>query len=152
MDLTFIDTGAFIALFDAPDDRHRQAKVVYSALMAQRSALVTSNHVIDETCTWLLRHTRNGHEAAMMFGKAVATWVPVSSPSGRISFSLGPGKLVVVYSTHDIERAAWDIFARYDTAGFSFTDCVSFAVMQSLGITKAFSFDAHFDVLGFERL
>lgn len=31
-------------------------------------------------------------------------------------------------------------------------DCVSFAVMQSLGISKAFAFDSHFDVLGFERL
>lgn len=57
-----------------------------------------------------------------------------------------------MFTTPDIERAAWDILARYDTAGFSFTDCVSFAVVQSLGIKKAFTFDKHYDMLGFERL
>ena len=152
MDMIFIDTGAFIALFDEPDDHHRQAGETYNALAVQRSALVTSNHVVDETCTWLLRHTRNGHEAALRFGKAVAAGTAISAPNGRTSFPAGPGKLVVVFSTPEIEQAAWDIFARYDTAGFSFTDCVSFAVMQALGITKAFSFDVHYDVMGFERL
>ena len=152
MDLIFIDTGAFIALFDEPDQLHPQAEKTYNALAVQRSALVTSNHVVDETCTWLLRHTRNGHEAALRFGKTVAAGTAVFAPDGRVSFSLSPGRLVVVYSTPDIERNAWDILARYDTAGFSFTDCVSFAVMQTLWIKKAFSFDAHYDIMGFERL
>ena len=60
--------------------------------------------------------------------------------------------LVVLYSTPETESAAWDIFARYDTAGFSFTDCVSFVVMEALGIRKAFTFDEHFEVMGFERV
>ena len=33
----------------------------------------------------------------------------------------------------------------------SFTDCVSFALMREAGIRRAFSFDRHFDLLGFQR-
>ena len=60
--------------------------------------------------------------------------------------------IVRVYSTPDLERRAWQIFKKYDTAGFSFTDCVSFAVMEALEIKQAFTFDEHYDVMGFERL
>ena len=63
-----------------------------------------------------------------------------------------PGCLVVVYTTHEIEREAWDIFVKYETAGFSYTDCVSFAVMRRFGLSTAFTFDSHFDIMGFRRL
>ena len=152
MDLTFIDTGAFIALSDLPDRHHREAEETYNSLRDLRSILVTTNHVVDETCTWLLRHTRSGHQAALRFGQLVERAAALTDSSELRTTAFSPNSLVVVYSTPAIERAAWDIFARYDTAGFSFTDCVSFAVMQSLGIMKAFTFDAHFDLMGFERL
>ena len=64
----------------------------------------------------------------------------------------GSRPLILVYSTPRVERAAWEILEHYDTAGFSFTDCTSFAVMRILSIGKAFTFDAHFDIMGFERL
>ena len=35
---------------------------------------------------------------------------------------------------------------------FSFTDCMSFIVMEMLKINKVFSFDRHFDQYGFIRL
>lgn len=60
--------------------------------------------------------------------------------------------LVVIYSTLDIERVAWDVFTKYDTTGFSLTDCVSFAVMRELGIRKEFTYDEHFEAMGFERM
>lgn len=151
MDLTFVDTGAFIALADKPDSLNARAEGIYARLIAARAALITTNHVVDETCSWLLRHTREGHKAALAFGEAVAGAISVVAPD-HLRLSATPSRLVVIYSSPSIERAAWDIFARYDTAGFSFTDCVSFAVMQALDIKKAFSFDDHFDVMGFERL
>jgi len=46
--------------------------------------------------------------------------------------------LLIAYVNASVEAEAWRILARYDTAGFSFTDCISFAVMQSLGIKKVF--------------
>ena len=152
MDLTFVDTGAFIALFDQPDHLHQQARETYATLAAARSALVTTNHVIDEACTWLLRHTRNGHQMAVHFGEAVVK--PASSlvADGLTPSTISSTRLTIVYTTPAIERAAWDIFGRYETAGFSFTDCVSFATMEALGIKKAFTFDKHYDTMGFTRL
>jgi predicted nucleic acid-binding protein len=41
----------------------------------------------------------------------------------------------------DIRATAWQIFVRYDDQLFSFTDCTSFALMRSLGIGDAFTFD-----------
>ena len=152
MDLTFVDTGAFIALLDKPDHKHRQAEEIYGRLVVRKSVLVTSNHVVDETCTWLLRHTPNGHKAAVRFGETIAHGAHVSASDERFFLPPGAANLIIVYSTPTIERSAWELFARYDSAGFSFTDCVSFAVMQSIGINKAFSFDNHFAVMGFERL
>jgi predicted nucleic acid-binding protein len=151
MDLIFVDTGAFIALADRGDDLNARAEKVCRALASVGDAFVTTNHVVDETCSWLLRHTRHGHKAALAFGQTIISANSVVALAD-IRLSICARKLAVVYSTSSIELAAWEIFARYDTAGFSFTDCVSFAVMQSLGIKKAFSFDAHYDIMGFERL
>ncbi|MEX2015753.1 MAG: hypothetical protein WD873_03880 [Candidatus Hydrogenedentales bacterium] len=39
---------------------------------------------------------------------------------------------------------AWDVFRRYDDKRWSFTDCTIRVVMERLGVTTAFAFDAHF--------
>jgi predicted nucleic acid-binding protein len=50
------------------------------------------------------------------------------------------------------EERAWVIFKRYADKDFGFLDCTSFAVMETLGITEAFSFDRHFRQFGFQTL
>ncbi len=48
-----------------------------------------------------------------------------------------------------------DAVAMLKTSGsrrWSFTDCTSFAVMQQLGVKKAFAFDQNFSEAGFTRL
>jgi predicted nucleic acid-binding protein len=47
----------------------------------------------------------------------------------------------------DVEQA-WVVFDRYRDKDWSFTDCVSFVMMQRLGITKAFAFDDDFRQFG----
>ena len=150
MDAILIDSGAFIALLIEKDDQHVRASGLYAELIGRRLPLVTTNHVVDETCTHLLYHYPSGHQLALKFGRFIReSTCLLFSQSIDLQAVRGPS---VLYTTPDIERAAWDIFARYDTAGFSFTDCVSFAAMQSLGIRKAFTFDKHYDTMGFERL
>jgi len=148
MDSVFVDTGAFIALAAANDPNHESAKSVYEALIADRTPLVLTNHVVDETCTWLLRDRSMGHRAACVFGEFLrANAEPLTAEAGS------PRKLIcVLYSGPDIENRAWEIFRGYPTSGFTFTDCVSFAVMQHLGITWAFTYASHFDMLGFQRI
>lgn len=48
---------------------------------------------------------------------------------------------------------AWSIFAQFNQdKQWSFTDCVSYAVMKELVITEVFTFDHHFSQMGLRRL
>ena len=92
--------------------------------------LITTDYVIDESLT-LIQARRAGDRARKLakdfFGHAICQihWV---TPS-------------------DVLRA-WQIFASHDDKDWSFTDCVSKAVMEHLGITKALAFDKHFRQFG----
>jgi len=151
-DYVFVDTGAFVALSAKRDRYHEEAVGTYSRLLDSRASLLLTNHVVDEVCNRLLWDKTLGFEAAAKFGdmiRDVSTPLVLGDVNCRLPVS---ADLVLVYPTHEIEGIAWDVFHKYRTAGFSYTDCVSFAVMQALGIKKAFAFDHHFDILGFERL
>src|SRR5712671_6856037 len=50
------------------------------------------------------------------------------------------------------QAEAWDLFERWGGGGANAVDCVSFAVMGSLGIRVAFTFDQHFRAAGFKTL
>jgi uncharacterized protein len=44
--------------------------------------------------------------------------------------------------------AAWDVFRRFNDKRWSFTDCLSYAVIEKLKIDTAASFDHHFRQFG----
>ena len=133
MQWVFVDTSAFIALLDPRDDCHAQAVRIEQSLANQAAHLVTSNFVLDETYTGLRGKIQ--HSAILRFRDSV-----------RQSRQLN-----VMRITETLEDQAWEIFARYGGKDFSFTDCTSFAVMQQLGITAAFTFDEHFEQFGFTQ-
>ena len=58
--------------------------------------------------------------------------------------------LNVVFATEEEDEAARDIIARYADKEFSYTDAVSFAIMERLGIGTAFAFDDDFRQYGLE--
>jgi predicted nucleic acid-binding protein len=147
----FVDTGAFIALLSDSDRHHEEADRTYAELLHKRCLLYSTNHIVDETCSWLLRDRASGHRAALRFGETIST-ASVPATVHDLPQWLAERKMILLYSTPEVESLAWEILARYDTAGLSYTDCVSFAVMQLLRIGKAFTFDSHFDMMGFERL
>ncbi len=131
MDLIFVDTSAWYAYFDNSDTDHPAAAEFMNNLP---SPVITSNYVIDETLT-LLR-TRIGYSLAVTIGKQFF--------AGRLA------QLVRVAEKD--EKAAFKLFTRYADKTFSFTDCTSFVVMQNLGIKQAFTFDKHFQQIGFNTL
>jgi uncharacterized protein len=130
----FADTGAFVALVDADDRNHGAARRFVRALAKRRRSLLTSTYVLDETVT--LVRLRVGHAAAVGFGERLfhTRWCRI------------------VDVDEDLRRTAWDLFVRYDDQTFSFTDCTSFALMRSMGLTEAFAFDGDFEAAGFARL
>lgn len=48
------------------------------------------------------------------------------------------------------EARAWNWFLK-DWSDFSFTDCVSFALMERLGFKRVATFDRHFSKAGFKE-
>ncbi len=91
----------------------------------------TTNYVIGETLT--LMRFRVGHEEAIAFGEKIK--------SSRV--------LKIVRVDENIENYSLDLFKKFKNVELSFTDCVSFAVMNELGIKEIFAFDQHFSQLGF---
>lgn len=131
MSVVFLDSSYFKALVDEKDEFHSQAEVILTLLANTQSQLITTNYIIDETAT-LLR-VRCGLEVALKFRGILATGTPTI-------------KLTRVIVADD--AAAWDWFSN-DWRKLSFTDCVSFAVMKRLEITKVATFDHHFTQAGF---
>jgi len=133
----FIDTGAWIALNNKRDGYHLSALNANKDFLDNGYFYVTSDYVLDETYT-LIRYDV-GHKRAVEFGK-------------EIKLLQKTAKINIVYTTQDILEKAWEVFENFSDKDFSFTDCTSFIIMETLKINKAFSFDKQFEQYGLIRL
>lgn len=127
MNVAFVDTGAWFALFVPTDPDHPAAQAWFDR---RRGPLLTTDYVVDELLTLL---KVRGH-----FDRAIAA-----------------GPLLLTEQVCDLEwvtdadvEAAWRVFATYRDKGWSFTDCVSRVVMERRGIAVAVAFDEHFRQFG----
>lgn len=165
MDRVFVDTGAFIALQNVSDQYHEVAKEYYSYLVKKKIPLLTTNFILDEMYTWLLREKGFGHQAAVNFGKWVAEvgyevaleTTVVKRKKYKVARLVQIGnwtgkQLAVFYVTSEIEKEAWQIFEERGDSGFTYTDCVSFTTMRLLSLRQVFTFDIHFAEMGFLNL
>jgi hypothetical protein len=126
----FVDTSAFLAIENQRDQYHRKALALRDSLLKSGEILATSDYIPDESYTVI--RFRAGHFTAVQFGESVRA-----------------SRFVRVEPiTSDVVEKAWKIFKSYSDHAFSFTDCTSFALMEHLGLKKAFSFDAHFRKYG----
>jgi uncharacterized protein len=130
----FVDTGGFYAL-QVPNDRwHSAAVSTLQEALASKRLLITSNQVVGETYTLLLK--THGHRAAWKF---------------RDTLSLST-RLEIVWIDELVEKEAWALLKKYSDQAFSFVDGTSFALMRQRRIKHAFAFDAHFAAAGFTRV
>jgi predicted nucleic acid-binding protein len=129
--MLFVDTGAWLALYDRSDQFHPKAFALANQLKTDRIPWGTTDYVFSESVT-LIRF-RLGHEAAVAFGRSVLD-----------------SQVVTLFDvTQEDRQEAWSLFVKYQDQDFSFTDCTSFAVMKRLKIREAFGFDRHFLTAGF---
>ena len=125
--MIFVDTGAWFASF-VPSDRDHE--VADKWFIENRQPLVTSDYVLDELLT--LMKNRGEYERALNLGQGLL--------SGEMAH--------LEWVTPADVQAAWQIFSTFRDKGWSFTDCVSLAMMRRLGISVAFAFDVHFRQFG----
>ena len=130
--MIYIDTGAFLARHLSKDQYHLQANAFGESIHKKNEACVTSNFVLDETFTLL------GRRAGYNFAAQRARNIYASE-----SFQ-------ILRPTKKEELKAIDFFEKYSDQHLSFTDCVSFVLMQSKKINRIFTFDHHFQLAGFQ--
>lgn len=125
--MIYVDTGVWFARYVRGDVDHPTAKNWFAQSSDRR---VTTDYVVDELLTLL--KSRGHADVAFRVG------------GNLLGGAICP--LVHVQSC-DLDRAR-AVFSTYRDKDWSFTDCVSRAVMERLGVTTAASFDDHFRQFG----
>jgi predicted nucleic acid-binding protein len=129
--MIFIDTGAWVAIFDKDDQHHAQASRIWWKINAEKSRIVTSQLVMVETLTLLARRIRYAY--AVEVGHRL-----YASPS-----------LAILRSDYHDEFPALMLMAKWADQKVGFADCISFCLMRRLQISAVFAFDRHFELAGF---
>lgn len=123
-----------MAIVDAGDANHAGA-VAYQDEIAGTCGLLVTNYILDELFTLTL----------MDLGYRYA--VDVKKKLDRLGHD---GLLEIAWVDTALADEGWNVFERFNQdKQWSFTDCVSYAVMKRRGIQEAFTFDHHFEQMGF---
>ena len=132
--MIFLDTGFLYALFAEDDAHHLRVREVLEGYRGLRLSdfVLTTNLVVAETIT--LTRSKGHPDPGLRHDRAV-----------KIGRRLWAGRFGNLHRvTEEEELAAFDFFARHRDKSYSFVDCVSFVVMERLGIREAFAVDADF--------
>jgi uncharacterized protein len=125
--MIFVDTGVWFALAVPTDPDYGRLR---KWLESNKQPLVTTDYIVDETLT-LLR-ARGENSRALVIGEQLL--------NGTVA------------SVHKVDLpdilAAWEIFKRFADKEWSFTDCVSYVMIQRLHVSIAVSLDQHFRQFG----
>ncbi len=131
--MIYIDTGAFVARYLAKDQYHELAVAFWDTLRVKQERLITSNFVLNETATILGRRAGYGFAAKRLQAVYASNILQIWRPD----------------QDDELRAIAW--FAKFSDQEVSFTDCISFVLMQRGDIQRVFTFDRNFDVAGFKR-
>ena len=126
--MILVDTSFFFAFFANNDEGHDRAVAALEEFEGYQlpEILVTTDIIVIETIT--LARRRASHRAAAFVGE-----------------HLYNEKLARIYRTSlEEHHAAFDYFKRYDDKKYSAVDCLSFVVMEKLGIAEALTLDSDF--------
>lgn len=126
----FVDTGAWFALNFPKDQNHTAANQFIQGFARKPVVFYTTDYVISETVT-LLRF-KVSHQRAVDF----------------LDFLARSERVAREETTQSLLAKAEGIFRKYTDKRWSFTDCVSFAFMDEMGLEDAFAFDTNFSQYG----
>ncbi|MBI2028836.1 PIN domain-containing protein [Candidatus Gottesmanbacteria bacterium] len=128
----FVDSSMWKTLVDPKDDFYQKASKIWERLKQENVRLLTTNYILDEAFT-LIRARCGINSVKLLRDNLVSDWKAV--------------KIIRVLTID--EGKAWNWFLK-DWSNLSFTDCVSFAVMERLALKRVATFDQHFARAGFK--
>ncbi len=130
----FVDTAAWIALVNTRDALHLPAQGVMNRLRNRNAQLTTTEFIFLEIANLLSAPAFRLHAIKLLDNLRLLPNVRIIAASATL---LADG-LTLYRARPDKE--------------WSLTDCTSFVVMESEGISEAFTSDHHFEQAGFIKL
>ncbi len=127
----FVDTSYLLALEFPKDQNHALVKQHWQQLKSSPVRLVTTTYIFDELVTVL--NSRGHYQKAVTTGRSI----------------LNSQLFQLIHVDEMLFSSAWQFFQKHCDKNYSFTDCMSFVVMQKYGITTACTLDKHFAQAGF---
>jgi len=127
------DTCALEAIADPRDQYHKDAARCLAMLEQLAYPFYVTVPTIVETHRRLLHKPRLGILPALRFLE-----------------SIYDGSINIIRPLEEDEMQAMEYIRRFADQTLTFTDTISMAVMNRLGLRKIFSFDWHFTLLGFQ--
>lgn len=129
----YVDTGAWIALYEPKDRNHPAAKAALRHLLAEGEPLVTGWHTVVEFSDGLVHHYDQARAA------------------GELARMLASPRLTVLPS-EPVRQIATEMFRSRTDWNVDLSDCLSFALMDEEGVSQAFAFDTDFEKAGFSLI
>ncbi len=128
----FLDTSFFIALSDEKDKNHQKAKTSLGNHVKKGARFVTGRNILIEYLDGVTK--RIGKEKAV----------------DELDNILNSKLLVAEPLKEDDWDKAIIYFRKYHDHQIDMTDCLSFAIMERLGLKNVLTFDNDFRVHGYE--
>jgi predicted nucleic acid-binding protein len=128
---TFADTVFWVALVVRADQFHTRARAWSQAVTGR---LVTTDAVLTETANTLGRPEWRRHAVAL------------------IDHILARADVEVVRTPPDLWARGWEFYRQRPDKGWGLTDCLSFVVMNDMGLNDALTADDHFRQAGFRAV
>lgn len=132
----FVDTSGWAEPLMGNSLDHVTMQTYYKQLIASKRSLVTTNYVIAEL-------------VALLTTRARFTRLQLLAIVNRIKQIPQLRMFHVDLATN---AAAWAMLEQYTDKEWSLVDAARFVVMRQLGISEAFTTDAHFVQAGFIRM
>jgi len=130
----FLDTAGWLALLNATEPLHDEAKRVWGRLASRRTKVVLTD--------WIIAETGNG------MARTVLRKTFRESLLRLISSEMAD----VAQVSRDLMLRGVDLYHNRPDKTWGLVDCVSFVVMEDNGIQEAFTPDRHFTQAGFTPL
>ena len=130
----FIDSNFFIALSNKTDSTHKKALKILKKIQNSNIDFYTSYHIIDEVLTVLSQ--RLSKKEAIIFLLAIK----------ESNFP------IILDVDEGVREKSYKLFKKIKIKDISMIDCYSAILMKQNRIKKCFTFDNHFQKLGFETL
>lgn len=133
--IIFVDTSGFMEAVQSESENFERINSLFRDTFLNGNRLITTDYVLDELFTLMRCRER----------------LPVSELTKFVK-NTNVSDIEIVGITKDLFQEALTMMGKYGDQYFSFTDCVSFAVMKELKIKNVITFDKHFSIAGFNNL